>query len=424
MRRFTVLAGVVMLAPALALGAGFSLYEHGARAVALGGAFAATADDPTAVYYNPAGLAFLEGTSVTAGAYGISYDSKIYGDNPYPGRGYTEEMESRIFIPPHAYATGKVGERAGWGIGVYAPFGLGTQWPDSWAGRYITRRIDLEVYNVNPNFAYRLADNFAVAVGADFFLVDLDLWRAAGVVNPYSQVMTDVANVNLAASNEHAWGWNAALLWKLSGGFSLGLSYRSRVELEAEGTGRFIQVPTGHQDFDAIVSGMLPFNTTPRVTSEITFPAETRFGLAWRDERVGVEVNWVRIGWSSFDEFPMVFPDYPHLTQIRPENYEDSDTYRLGFEFKSSEKLSWQLGALYDETPVPVESVSPLLPDASRRGVSVGLSYQLAESLRLDASFLHLMFLDRSTKGRDLDNFNGTYKSRAELLGFSLIYTF
>ncbi len=424
MRRFTVLAGVGMLAPALALGAGFSLYEHGARAVALGGAFAATADDPTAVYYNPAGLAFLEGTSVTAGAYGISFDSKVHGDNPYPGRGYSEEMESRIFLPGHAYAAGKLGKRAAWGLGVYAPFGLGTQWPDAWAGRYISQRIDLEVYNVNPTFAYRLTDNLAVAVGADYFLVDLDLWRAAGIVNPYTQVMTDVAKVNMAASDETGWGWNAGLLWKLGGGFSLGVSYRSRVELEAEGKAKFIQVSTGRQDLDQIVRGTLPFGTTPRVRSDITFPAESRVGLAWREEGFGVEVNWVRVGWSSFDDFPMVFPDYPQLTQIRQEDYEDSDTYRVGMEFKGSDKLSFQLGALYDETPVPVKSVSPLLPDASRRGVSVGVSWQLAESLRLDAGFLHLIFLDRSTKGQSQDAFNGTYKSRAELLGFSLSYTF
>lgn len=424
MRRFTVLAGAVLLAPALALGAGFSLYEHGARAVALGGAFAATADNPTAVYYNPAGLAFLEGTSFTAGVYGISFDSKIYGDSPYPGRAYKAEMDSRIFTPSHFYATGKVGERAGWGLGVYAPFGLGTAWPDNWAGRYITRRIDLEVYNVNPNFAYRFGDNLAVAVGADLFIVDLDLWRAVGMINPYTQVMTDIASVNMAASDEQAWGWNAALLWKLSGGLSVGLSYRSRVELDAEGKAKFTQVRTGDQALDSIVAGMLPFGATPKVTSSITFPAETRLGLAWRDEVVGVEVNWVRIGWSSFDDFPMVFPAYPQLSQTRVENYDDSSSYRLGFEYKASEKLAWQLGALYDETPVPVESVSPLLPDASRRGISVGVSYRLADALRLDVGFLHLMFLDRSTQGKARDNFNGTYKSKAELLGFSLSYTF
>lgn len=424
MRRFLVLAGVVVLVPALAVGAGFSLYEHGARAVALGGAFAATADDPTAVYYNPAGLAFLEGVKVTAGVYAISFDSKLYGDSPYPGRGYTAEMDSRNFFPGHFYATGKIGERAGWGLGIYSPFGLGTAWPDSWAGRYITRRIDLEVYNVNPNFAYRLGDNLALAVGADYYLVNLDMWRAVGIVNPYTQVMSDVASVNLAASNEAAWGWNAALLWKLSGGFSLGLSYRSRVELEAEGKAKFTQIRTGNQDFDTIVAGMLPFNTTPRVTSDITFPAETRLGLAWRNDRVGVEANWVRVGWSSFDTFPMVFPNYPQLTQIRPENYDDSNTFRFGFETKANDKLAFQLGALYDETPVPVESVSPLLPDASRRGVSVGVSYHVAESLRLDVGFLHLMFLDRSTMGKSSDHFNGTYKSRAELLGFSLVYSF
>ncbi len=83
------LAACLLLVPAASHGAGFALFEHGARAVALGGAFGATADDPTAIYFNPAGIAFQQGTQVAMGVYFITESSKFDGANPYPGQGYS-----------------------------------------------------------------------------------------------------------------------------------------------------------------------------------------------------------------------------------------------------------------------------------------------------------------------------------------------
>jgi long-chain fatty acid transport protein len=102
----SAVAGCVLLAPAASFGAGFALFEHGARAVALGGAFGATADDATAIYYNPAGLAFQTGTQLAAGVYFITESSTFDGANPYPGQGYTVDMKILIFYPPHVYLGG------------------------------------------------------------------------------------------------------------------------------------------------------------------------------------------------------------------------------------------------------------------------------------------------------------------------------
>jgi long-chain fatty acid transport protein len=110
------------------------------------------------------------------------------------------------------------------------------------------------------------------------------------------------------------------------------------------------------------------------------------------------------------------------LTQIRKENYQDANSYRLGFEYRSSPKWAFQWGVLWDESPVPTASVSPLLPDASRVGFTIGTSYSFSPKLQLDVSFMHLNAKDRSTYGKDYDNFNGLYKTRAELLGFTLVY--
>jgi hypothetical protein len=73
---------------------------------------------------------------------------------------------------------------------------------------------------------------------------------------------------------------------------------------------------------------------------------------------------------------------------------------------------------------IALSQESPLLPDADRKGISLGASIALSAKTRLDISYLYLRFSDRSTEGGDPDGYNGTYKTTANLLGFTLVHTF
>ena len=423
--RVALIAGVVALAPALVLANGFALFEHGSRAVGMGGAFGAVADDPSASYFNPAGLAFLDGTQSMAGFFLITESSTFTGDNPYPGAGYTVDMEKQIFYPLHAHLTGHFNDTFAWGVSLTTPFGLGTWWPDDYAGKYITKRVDLRLFNVNPNLAIKLSDRVALAVGFDAYFSSVDLTRSISsqAVNPYTQQVDEIGQVHLYTDYESGFGYNAALLAKLGGGFSLGATYRSRVKIEYGGNASFVQFETGYPDFDAIVSGSLPFDSNPAGNTEVTFPADIRIALAWQGENWTFAADAVRVGWDSFDELPITLPDYPELSSVRPENYEDVTTYRFGIEHRW-EKVAVQVGYLIDPTPVPTESVSPLLPDAERVGYSVGLSYNFSPRVRVDAAYLYLPFDERSTEGLDPEGFNGTYDTKAHLFGMSLVFRF
>jgi len=414
----------LLLAPALAFGSGFALFEHAARGVALGGAFGATADDATAGYYNPAGLAFQEGTKSAAGAYFITFDSKFTGDNPYPGVGYESKQESQIFFPVHAHVTGGLTDRLRWGFSMTAPFGLGTWWPDDFAGKFISKRIDLKVFNLNPNLAFKVNDHLALAVGFDYFLSAVDLTKSIGVINPYTQQAAEVGQVHMFNSSDSGWGYNFGVLAKLGGGFSAGATYRSRVEVTYDAEASFTQFSTGNADFDQIVALQIPFAENVPGETRINFPAEMRVGLAWHGDALGIEADVVKMGWDSFQNLPIVLEGYPLLSSVREENYEDCFTYRLGVEYRTSPTWSWLFGALYDENPVPTAAVSPLLPDSNRTGISIGFSWDFSQNMRLDLGFLHLMFDERSTEGLDHDNFNGTYKQTAELLGLTVGYRF
>jgi long-chain fatty acid transport protein len=421
----SALAACLLLAPANSFGAGFALFEHGARAVALGGAFGATADDPTALYFNPAGIAFQK-AGYAAGVYFITESATFDGANPYPGEGYSVDMKSQIFYPIHLYYTNQITNNLSWGIGIFNPFGLGTWWPDDYAGKYLTKRVDLKVFDFNPNLAYKFSEGFAVAVGVDYFYSNLNLTRSISsqAVNPYTQQVSEIGQVHLYTDYQGGWGWNAAFLGKLGGGVSFGASYRSNVKINYKGNASFIQFPTGYPDFDAIVASQIPFGQEPTGETTIDYPWEGRLALAWHGEKWGAEFDYVRMGWSSFEELPITLPDYPLLSSVRYEGYQDSNTYRLGVEYKHSPDIWWQFGALYDKTPVPVESVSPLLPDADRKGLSIGATIALSPKTQLEIGYLYLKFSDRSTEGVNPDGYEGMYKTSANLLGFTLVHRF
>ena len=421
---FSAFAAFLLLAPTSSFGAGFALFEHGSRAVGLGGAFGATADDPTAIYFNPAGIAFLQGTQFAIGTELITESDTFTGANPYPGQGYSVDMKKQIFALPELYLTGALTPDLHWGIGAFAPFGLGTWWPNEYAGKYISKRVTLQVVDVNPTLSYKVTDNLALAVGVDYFYSDLSLTRSIGAVNPYTQQVAEVGQVHLATDLSGGFGWNVGLLGKLDGGFSIGATYRSNVKINYTGTASFTQFPTGYPDFDAIVGSQIPFGTKPAARTSIKYPDEKRIALAWHGNKVGIEADVVRMGWSSFQDLPIDLVAYPALSETRPENYKDANCYRLGFEYKTSPSLSWQFGLVYDKTPVPTESVSPLLPDSDRKGASIGASIALSPKTRLDLSYFYLRFKNRSTEGMNYDGFEGTYKTSANLLGITLTHRF
>lgn len=420
-------AAVVALAPALTWGAGFALFEHGNRAMGMGGAFTAVADDPSALYWNPAGAAFqLErGVQVMAGTTFITAAQDFYGESPYPGDGYQASQKTQYFYPPHFYIIYPMSDRLSVNFSLNTPFGLGTWWEEDFAGRFISKRVDLKLFDFSPSVSFKLTDNVAVSLGADYAIGQIDLTRNIGFINPYTQQLADVGQVHLytdGMSND-GWGWNASVYAELGSGFSVGALYRSGIDVDYEGYGSFTQYATGYPDFDAVLASVIPFGDDVPLTTAIDFPDYYAIGLAWAHEQWTISASYGAQGWSSFQELPINFPENPQLSDTVEELYEDTSQYRFGVEYRASGTWAFQGGLLFDETPQPPESMSPLLGDGDRTGLSIGISWTHG-SMRADAGYMYLMFDERSTGGASLDGYEGSYETLAHLLGASLTLTF
>lgn len=413
------------LAASPALGSGFSIYEQGGRAMGFSGAYTAVTDDPSAIFYNAAGIGFLEGTQIYGGGTLVMPSSHFVGSDPFPGLGIQENQQVGVLPVPALYFTQRVSPRFAWGIGLHAPYGLKTKWanPDAFTGRYIAIESSLRGFALNPTVAVRVHDKVSVGAGLDLRFSSVRLVRRVGLVNPFTQKTTDSAEVVLDSDTATAVGFNVGVVAKPSPGLSVGAHYRHKVKADYSGTATFTQISTGYSQLDALVASRLPQN--PGVETSIEYPWNLSVGVArdWTNWTLAADV--VFFGWNTFDELRLTFPTEPSLDSVIPENYENIWQIRAGLERRLEEGWAVRLGYHYDKTPVPTESVSPLLPDNDRNGLSLGGSWTSPNGrVRFDVGAWYLFLAKRSTEGRSRDGYNGSYDNFAFTLGASFGYRF
>ena len=426
MRRFVLCITAVLLlslSPTIAGAAGFLIFEEGAKALAMGGAFTAQADDPSAVFYNPAGLCALEGTQLYLGGTAIVTNTDFAGIDPDPGYGVLEKTKTQLFTPVAMYVTHQINDNVTAGLGVFNLFGLGREWddPDTFSGRHISYDVDLRTYYFNPTLSWKMNDMFSIGVGAQLVYSDVELKRYQLMWDPDGGGFVNVARIELNGDNTIDAGFNAGILYRHEK-VSIGVTYRSSVKVDYEGDGVFTQVPSGNSALDAVVASVLPPNQGMATTIEM--PPLVSVGIAFNTiEKVTFEVDLNWVGWSTFDTLPFDFKENDALDTERIQDYDDVFSVRTGAEYSYSDALDLRFGYYYDPSPQPEKSMSPLLPDTDRHGLTLGFGYHTGP-WTVDAFDLIMIFLERDTEGQSLDGYNGTYSSWANLFGVNIGYAF
>jgi len=415
-----------------AFGAGFGLFEQGAKATAMGGAFAATADDPSAIFYNVAGIAQQRHTSFLAGGTVINFSNEFTGDpnDPFTS-GATGQYKNHTFVPPNAYLIVPVGTNLTVGVGVFTPFGLRTNWEDPWIGRFVSRDANIKTVSVQPSIAWQTTDGrFAIGAGAEYRRARVVLARNSTLppgttnVNPFNVRFIDVASAYLSSDWDNSWGWNAGVLFKPSSVWRIGASYRAPMTIDFKGDVTVTQIPTGNPQLDALIKPGLP--PSQPVATSIDFPSIANLGIATTAiPNWDLELDVVHTTWSRFKQLKVDFLTTPAAGFTRVQNWDDSNSFRFGANRTINPTWDVRFGLLYDRTPQPTVNVSPLLPDSDREGASFGIGWHHGPWV-MDATEFALHFKKRSTMGISSadNNFNGTYRTDANLISLNLGYRF
>lgn len=395
---------------------GFQINEHGARAMGMAGAFTAIANDPTALFYNPAGLAFVGGTHFYGGATLIKPISSFRGPAPSVQEW---KMKDLLFNPINIYVTHQLMDNLTLGIGLNNPYGLGTEWDADWVGKYMAIKTEIRTFFFYASVGYKLSDNFSIGAGPIYAMGDVTINRK----NSLSPFDAD-ARINLTG-DASAVGFTAGLLYKPMNEFSIGLSYRSEVKFDF----------TGKADVTSPAQ-LLPLIPKGNVKAPLTTPQNITLGLAYfPSEDLTISSDLQYIGWSSYDKLEVTFEDVKDangnpVVSSSLRDYNNAMIARVGFEYKLTDPLTLRGGVLYDFNPVKDERLDPTLPDADRLGLNIGIGYKLTENIGIDVAYLFLRFnerkIDNSVESYSAGSayFNGVYNSTAHLLGIDLSYNF
>jgi long-chain fatty acid transport protein len=409
-----------------AFGSGFSIFEQGAKASAMAGAFSATADDASAVFYNPAGLAQQREMTVLAGATFINFTNEFTGDpNDTLTAGTDGKYNRHTFIPPNVYVTVPIGQNLTFGLGAYSAWGLRTDWKDPWVGRFVSRDADLKTMSVEPAIAWQTS-NGKVAVGAGVEYrrarVILNQNIALPFPNPFTGRITDIGNARLSSDYGDDTGYHLGILLKPNPKFRFAATYRSKMDIDLEGDADFTQISTGNAQLDALVTPTFPQDD--QITTTLPFPEIETLGFAYKpNDRWDFEFDLTHMTWSRFSALAVDFKNQPTRSFVREQDWHDSSAYRVGANMKATDDWDVRFGFLYDENPQPTSRVGPLLPDADRVGATFGVGYHRGP-LIVDAAAFLLHFLDRGTGGKSAEGFNGTYETDATLWSVNFGYRF
>lgn len=434
------MAALFLGGPAV-LASGFHVYEQGAKGSAQAAAVIARADDASAIWYNPAGMVHFDRPVLSVGFSGV-YLGDIKIDStmntvPRPGfdrffTGGTWDMHDHISTPIHLYYGRRLGNsRFAVGLAVTTPFGLATDWsiPSNFDGRFAAVKTDLRAFVYNLNGAVDLGSGFSAAIGIDYLKAELkDFSRRVGPINVGSTEPVFIEPLLNLTGDGHKTGWNAALQWK-SQNWAVGLTYRSEFSVKVDGNTTFTDRP-------AMLAGLLP--DTP-ASGKLDLPATMGLGVAYLGfEKLQLEFDWHRIGWSSFKSIDIDFLyETPALRdKAVPENWKDTDSFRLGCSYEVVPGHQLRAGFYVENSPIPDQTLRPSIPDNDRQVFSFGYGFD-GKDYGLDFYFMRINTKDKKISNElSAAHFDanamtdpygvvaGTYRSTVDLAGVTVFFKF
>jgi long-chain fatty acid transport protein len=434
MQRFTgrariaaALGGMaIAVSGGMASGAGFALQENSGSAI--GNAFAggaASAEDASTLWSNPAGMSRLGSPQVAMAVHLITPSFKFQNDGSVPAAfhplGGTGGDAGSVNVVPNLYVTVPIDRRWRVGVGINAPFGLVTEYDDNWIGRFQAVKSDIKTINVNPSVSWRVNDTLAVGAGVSWQRIDAELTSrvnysaalaqaagqaAAGGLIPASLVPQIVGltpgleSQAKVEGDDSAWTWNVGFLWDVTPQTRIGGQYRSSIKYNIAANVDFCS-PGSCSPLPALpaqiapVVGLLAANVNGvlangGVRADIELPDIANLSIFHRlDDRWDLMADVQYTRWSVFKELRFVRTTGALLSNT-PENFEDAWRFSVGATYHWTDAWSFRGGLAYDQSPVTDVDRTPRLPDADRYWIAIGAQYRFNRNLALDAGFVYL----------------------------------
>lgn len=362
---------------------GLNLNGMGTKAVSMGGAFVGLADDFSALYWNPAGIAFLKKPTFGFNLFDVipsaSYKVSIPGGGQIDAESPTKHYLGGLigWIQP-------VNDRLTVGLGVYTPSGLGSAWdsadmaPLSGGSTTMDWSSRVGVFTIAPTVAYRISDSLSFGaqlnVSYGFFLLN----TYAGSIAYETGAVVDLGQYEEALKG---WGFGATmgLLFKPTDRISVGVTYRTPSKISFAG--------------DATIStlGYIGYNGTSAIERPVTLPAWIAGGVAVKPlDGLTITADVQYTNWKKLDVLKTTYDDaFWNLIMSASGNtemklyWENRVQIRAGAEYAVCPNWTIRAGYYNDPSPAPDRTMNILLPSFNFNAVTFGAGRDMGD-LRID----------------------------------------
>jgi long-chain fatty acid transport protein len=407
--KLTLLTAIVLsVFTSSLLAGGFALSGIGSRAISMGGAFRGMADDPSAMYWNPAGLGFMDTNVANLSVAGI-YPGSTYNQAMYTA-GKDVEASKKLWLFPNIYAI-KGGEcKLHYGLGVYVPYGLGAEWDifDTSAYSVLDENeiySSIGIVDIHPTASYLINENLSVGAG-------LSVQYGMISIRKLIQAPTSTTSMELNGAGL-GFGGNFGVLYKLTPSLNIGLSGKIPSTVTLKGDTEFTVIS------DAGVTTM-----KPDAEADLKLPAEVGLGFSYK-----VKPNWVvnldlsHTMWDSMDEVVIDLED-PYTDPVMNTAWENISRASLGTEYWINPANALRCGFFFDQSPIPDESLNPAFPDISdKMSGNIGYS-KVFGPMQLDMNVEYIHFNEREIDVQTTDNLVGTYNTSVFAGNMGITYKF
>ena len=419
-KKLLLVGGVLLVGASSARASGFQVYLPSQQSIGMGGVGVGLSMEQAAQFMNPGAMAMLRQNGVQVGVSATFARLSFRSASGGPQR----QLDNSVVTPFNLYASfGPKDGKFRAGVAVYTPYGSSLKYEQGWEGRFALNEITLRAIYIQPTVSYAITDKLSVGAGL--------MILAAGSVNLQRSIALPSAEgkIELDGKTKTGFGINAGIYFKPADKLSVGISYRSKIDARVEGGDVIVTNPT-----PALQSRFVgnKFDAT------LPLPATVNLGIGIMPTdklTIGIDVNLTQ--WSSYRALRFDFKKDGEPAQVgtgtfseSKRSYQDALTFRVGGQYKVSDKLALRLGGAYDTSPVKDGYVTPETPDNDRLIGTAGVGYNITENFGVDASFMFQAILKRTQTEADLlnngttDRVAGTYRTNISIPGIGLRYNF
>ena len=422
--------------------AGFAIAEQ--SGTGLGNAYAggaASAEDASTIWYNPAGMTRLKGSNAVVAIHSItpsmkfkdngSTSSVLVGSPASTGSDGGDAGVSAVV--PNIYFSTPLSSDITFGAAINAPFGLSTEYDKTWKGRYFGVESAIEVVNLNTSLGFKVDEHLSLGVGLNLQKMEVLLSKAINQLAVCNAVpgLGTVCGTGVGSTpatdgfaevegTSNSWGANLGLMYEFNDAMRLGFAYRSVVRHKIKGDGKFTDVNVAldangfFQNTDASADITLP------ATASVSYYQDIMSNLA-----LMADVTWTE--WSQLDEVRIQYRQGTQGDTVEELGWSNTMRYAVGATYRPIPALALRAGVALDGSPVTsARKRTVRLPDNDRLWLSVGVGYEVIRGLELDVSYTSITMDDAEIDANETLNGNlkGDYKLSTNILSAQANWSF